>query len=158
MRTFAEWLRDHRTRPPRAWTQRDLARRMRVDTSTVSRWERGRGEPSVGEFHDLCLLFGVSVLFAASADVVLGTGGGEIRFGGDDKRAAKEPCDGDEEKRITPEDDPAGDGEAPVRGEVDRRGIGKARRRNGRLRGGGRGPEGVAFGVGAASEDAREAS
>src|SRR4029077_15019411 len=130
MRTFGQWLRDHRVRC--RWTQLELAHQLQVATSTVSRWERDCGEPSVMEFRELCLLFRVS------ADAALGTGGGEIQFAA--KRGTKEADDGDEEKRLGHASGPGGDGEAQVSGQANAGRARPARRRNGRLRSEGRGP------------------
>lgn len=43
-------------------TQKDLARRLEVSLTTVSRWENGRGViPATKTLIDICLLFGISL-------------------------------------------------------------------------------------------------
>src|SRR3954462_12455121 len=124
MRTLGQWLRDHRKRQKPRWTQGDLAGRLSVATSTVSRWERDQGEPSLSEFRECCLLF------RASADAALGTGLGEIDFAAS-SGIPEERSDGDEEERTT-ESGRGREGAAPVRGEADGAGASGARRRDGR--------------------------
>ena len=63
---FGKWLREHRNL--REISQADLAVRVGVTTSTVSRWERGGSSTSVDEFRLLCLELNTS------ADAALGTG------------------------------------------------------------------------------------
>lgn len=53
--TIASWIRVHRTRC--RWTQIDLAQRLNLGPSAVSRWERGLHDPSVGQFKQMCQLF-----------------------------------------------------------------------------------------------------
>lgn len=63
---LGKWLREHRTL--RKFSQAELASRVGVTTSTVSRWERGGSSASVDEFRLLCLEL------KTSADAALGTG------------------------------------------------------------------------------------
>jgi len=66
MWNLGKWLREHRTL--RKFSQAELATRVGVATSTVSRWERGGSSASVDEFRALC------IELRTSADAALGTG------------------------------------------------------------------------------------
>ncbi len=59
-------------RQARGWSQIDLAVRIGVDRSNVTRWESGAKTPSPGNRQRLAKLFGVEV--------------GEIAFGQDEER------------------------------------------------------------------------
>lgn len=63
MDAIAEWVRSNRV--AKSWTQLELAKRVGVDSGTVSRWERG-GFPNLKQFRLLC------VHFECSADPPLG--------------------------------------------------------------------------------------
>src|SRR4051812_23024385 len=133
MRTLGQWLRAHRTQ--NGWTQTDLADLLAVANSTVSRWERDQGEPSLLEFRDCCLLF------RASADAALGTGLGEITFAAKGGTQPSEVTDGDEKERLNPEagDDGDREGAAGIGREGERGGGRGAGGREGGGRGGERG-------------------
>lgn len=45
MEDWAKTIRDVRKR--KGWTQTELARKMRVSTNSISKWEKGYGEPSM---------------------------------------------------------------------------------------------------------------
>lgn len=64
MRNLAGWIRRERLRCN--LHQRDVAAVVEVDAGTVSRWERGRGGPTLDQFRTLCMVF------EASADAALG--------------------------------------------------------------------------------------
>ncbi len=50
-----EWL--QKARIDRHWTQEEVAEQMRVDVSTVRRWEHGRNKPQPRQYYHLCQLF-----------------------------------------------------------------------------------------------------
>lgn len=52
---FSVWVREQRI--DRGWTQADLAHRVRVNSQTVSRWERAEFLPDLEMFRALCVLF-----------------------------------------------------------------------------------------------------
>ena len=39
-------------------SQKEVATRMDVNTSTISNWENGKTAPSVGQFRQLCEIYG----------------------------------------------------------------------------------------------------
>lgn len=45
MEDWAKTIRD--VRKEKSWTQTELARKMRVSTNSISKWEKGYGEPSM---------------------------------------------------------------------------------------------------------------
>ena len=45
MEDWAKTIRD--VRKEKGWTQAELARKMRVSTNSISKWEKGYGEPSM---------------------------------------------------------------------------------------------------------------
>lgn len=45
MEDWAKIIRD--TRKEKGWTQTELARKMRVSTNSIRKWEKGYGEPSM---------------------------------------------------------------------------------------------------------------
>lgn len=62
-----EWIVEQRR--ARGWTQIELAQRMKVQGSTISRWETGIFEPRGSAFRKLCATFGVSIPAAHEAIV-----------------------------------------------------------------------------------------
>jgi transcriptional regulator with XRE-family HTH domain len=64
MADLGHWVRKNRV--ARNWAQSELARRVGVDSGSVSRWERSCGTPSLAAFERMC------VLFEESADAALG--------------------------------------------------------------------------------------
>src|SRR5262245_825240 len=150
MHNVGQWLRDHRI--AKKWTQCVLAERLGVATSTVSRWERNQGTPTLLEFRGCCLLF------QASADEALGTGRWVITFAANGGRPPTddEVTDGEQEERRGGKAEQHREGAQAVQRQAERGRASGARRRNGRLRGQDRGPQGRAVGAGAPSQDARK--
>lgn len=56
---FAENMK--RLRKERGLSQRDLAKRMRLDQATISKWESCERYPKLDRVHDLAVIFGVSL-------------------------------------------------------------------------------------------------
>lgn len=42
-------------------TQNDLGKKLHTSASCISSWERNRTEPNMGQIHELCKLFGISL-------------------------------------------------------------------------------------------------
>jgi DNA-binding XRE family transcriptional regulator len=82
-------LRIRQVREARRWTQRDLAARMGVDTSLVSRWENGETLPA---FHRLLLL--AEVLGIEAGEFFESDGAGRKGGFGERLQLAHELCDG----------------------------------------------------------------
>jgi transcriptional regulator with XRE-family HTH domain len=61
---IADWIK--RERIKRSWSQAELARRIRAEGSTVSRWECGLNMPVLEQFKALC------AAFCVDANAVLG--------------------------------------------------------------------------------------
>jgi transcriptional regulator with XRE-family HTH domain len=77
---LAKWIRTERAR--RGWSQRKLGNKLQTDPGSISRLERGLHDPDLRRFRRLCLLF------AASADEVLGVGEHAPRRNADEGQAA----------------------------------------------------------------------
>ena len=48
------------------WTQKELAKKLQIDESNLTKWKKGENIPSLSVFFDLCKLLDVS------ADYLLG--------------------------------------------------------------------------------------
>ena len=48
------------------WTQKELAQKLKIDESNLTKWKKGENVPSLSVFFDLCKLLDVS------ADYLLG--------------------------------------------------------------------------------------
>jgi transcriptional regulator with XRE-family HTH domain len=57
---FADTLREARRR--KRWSQEELARRLEVSVTTVSRWETGKQEPDLRALRKLDKIFGSGTL------------------------------------------------------------------------------------------------